>query len=127
MAFGDGITATLPLLWAFMISAAFARPNGLFVVHFRWPQTRVARATRYYTLTIGLIVPLIMLLIAFANMEDRQFSASLGRLCFILICGALSIVTVSLKRAGIPLYLDKEGNGDCLLYTSDAADEQCMV
>lgn len=115
VAFGDGITATLPLLWAFMISAAFARPNGLFVVHFRWPQTRVARATRYYTLTIGLIVPLIMLLIAFANMEDRQFSASLGRLCFILICGALSIVTVSLKRAGIPLYLDKEGNGDNLV------------
>ncbi|RPD96269.1 miniconductance mechanosensitive channel MscM [Candidatus Pantoea deserta] len=115
VAFGDGITATLPLLWAFMISAAFARPNGLFVVHFRWPQTRVARATRYYSLTIGLIVPLIMLLIAFANMDDRQFSATLGRLCFILICGALSIVTVSLKRAGIPLYLDKEGNGDNLV------------
>lgn len=115
VAFGDGITATLPLLWAFMISAAFARPNGLFVVHFRWPQRRVARATRYYSLTIGLIVPLIMLLIAFANMEDRQFYASLGRLCFILICGALSIVTVSLKRAGIPLYLDKEGNGDNLV------------
>ncbi|MEZ3501733.1 miniconductance mechanosensitive channel MscM [Pantoea sp. KPR_PJ] len=115
VALGDGITATLPLLWAFMISAAFARSNGLFVVHFRWPQTRVARATRYYSLTIGLIVPLIMLLIAFANMEDRQFSATLGRLCFILICGALSIVTVSLKRAGIPLYLDKEGNGDNLV------------
>ena len=112
VAIGDGITATLPLLWAFMISAAFARPNGLFIIHFRWPQTRVARAMRYYSLTIGLIVPLIMLLIAFANQEDRQFSATLGRLCFILICGALSIVTVSLKRAGIPLHLDKEGNGE---------------
>ncbi|ERK17445.1 Potassium efflux system KefA protein [Pantoea sp. AS-PWVM4] len=112
VAIGDGITATLPLLWAFMISASFARPNGLFVVHFRWPQARVARAMRYYSLTVGLIVPLIMLLIAFANLEDREFSSTLGRLCFILICGALSIVTVSLKRAGIPLYLDKEGNGD---------------
>jgi len=112
VAIGDGITATLPLLWAFMISASFARPNGLFVVHFRWPHTRVARAMRYYSLSVGLIVPLIMLLIAFANLEDREFSSTLGRLCFILICGALSIVTVSLKRAGIPLYLDKEGNGD---------------
>lgn len=112
VAIGDGITATLPLLWAFMISAAFARQDGLFVVHFRWPQTRVARAMRYYSLTVGLIVPLIMLLIAFANLDDPPFSATLGRLCFILICGALSIVTVSLKRAGIPLYLDKEGNGD---------------
>ncbi|MBE5253266.1 miniconductance mechanosensitive channel MscM [Mixta mediterraneensis] len=115
VAIGDGITATLPLLWAFMISAAFARPNGLFIVHFRWPQSRVARAMRYYTLSIGLIVPLIMLLIAFGNLEDRQFSSSLGRLCFILICGALSLVTVSLKRAGIPLYLDKEGNGENII------------
>ncbi|QKJ88833.1 miniconductance mechanosensitive channel MscM [Paramixta manurensis] len=112
VAIGDGVTATLPLLWAFMISAAFARPNGLFVVHFRWPQRRVARAMRYYTLSIGFIVPLIMLLIGFDNLEDREFSATLGRLCFILICGALSLVTVSLKRAGIPLYLDKEGNGE---------------
>ncbi|MDU5192773.1 MAG: miniconductance mechanosensitive channel MscM, partial [Mixta calida] len=99
-------------LWVFMISAAFARPNGLFVIHFRWPQLRVARAMRYYSLSIGFIVPLIMLLITFANLEDRQFSATLGRLCFILICGALSLVTVSLKRAGIPLYLDNEGSGD---------------
>lgn len=69
VAIGDGITATLPLLWAFMISAAFARPNGLFIVHFRWPQNRVARAMRYYSLSIGLIVPLIMLLIAFGNLK----------------------------------------------------------
>ena len=56
-----------------------------------------------------------MLLISFDNLEDRQFSATLGRLCFILICGAISLVTVSLKRAGIPLHLDKEGSGDNLI------------
>ncbi|UYK97051.1 miniconductance mechanosensitive channel MscM [Pantoea stewartii] len=115
VAIGDGITATLPLLWIFMVSAQFARPNGLFIVHFRWPQVRVARAMRYYSLSIGLIVPLIMLLITFDNLDDRLFSATLGRLCFILICGALSIVTVSLKRAGIPLYLDKEGSGENMI------------
>jgi len=112
VAIGDGVTASVPLLWAFMISNSFARSQGLFIVHFRWPQARVARAMRFYTLCIGLVVPLIMLLIAFDNLEDREFSATLGRLCFILICGALSLVTVSLKRAGIPLHLDKEGNGE---------------
>ncbi|WP_026111692.1 miniconductance mechanosensitive channel MscM [Winslowiella toletana] len=115
VAIGDGVTATLPVLWAFMISAAFARPQGLFVVHFRWPQQRVARAMRYYSLSIGFIVPLIMLLIAFDNLDDRQFSATLGRLCFVLICGALSLVTISLKRAGLPLYLDKEGNSENII------------
>ncbi|VFS70000.1 Potassium efflux system KefA precursor [Kluyvera cryocrescens] len=112
VAIGDGVTATVPLLWVVMICAAFARTNGLFIVHFGWPQNRVARAMRYYLMSIGLIVPLIMALIMFDNLNDREFSASLGRLCFILICGALAVVTLSLKRAGIPLYLDKEGNGD---------------
>ncbi|AXU96625.1 MAG TPA: miniconductance mechanosensitive channel MscM [Erwinia persicina] len=115
IAIGDGVTASVPLLWAFMVSNTFARSQGLFIVHFRWPQTRVARAMRFYTLCIGLVVPLMMMLIAFDNLEDREFSATLGRLCFILICGALSLVTVSLKRAGIPLHLDKEGNGDNLI------------
>ena len=112
VAIGDGVTATVPLLWVVMICATFARPNGLFVAHFGWPRNRVARAMRYYLMSIGLIVPLIMALIMFDNLNDREFSASLGRLCFILICGALAIVTLSLKRAGIPLYLDKEGSGD---------------
>jgi potassium efflux system protein len=67
---------------------------------------------RYYLMSIGLIVPLIMALIMFDNLNDREFSGSLGRLCFMLICGALAIVTLSLKRAGIPLYLDKTGSGD---------------
>jgi potassium efflux system protein len=67
---------------------------------------------RYYLMSIGLIVPLIMALIMFDNLNDREFSGSLGRLCFMLICGALAIVTLSLKRAGIPLYLDKSGSGE---------------
>ena len=63
-------------------------------------------------MSIGLIVPLIMALMMFDNLDDREFSGSLGRLCFILICGALAVVTLSLKKAGIPLYLNKEGSGD---------------
>ena len=112
VAIGDGVTATVPLLWVVMICATFARPNGLFSAHFGWPRSRVSRAMRYYLMSIGLIVPLIMALIMFDNLNDREFFGSLGRLCFILICGALAIVTLSLKRAGIPLYVDKEGSSD---------------
>ncbi|VEB92853.1 potassium efflux protein KefA [Citrobacter koseri] len=43
VAIGDGVTATVPLLWVVMICATFARPNGLFVAHFGWPET-VSRA-----------------------------------------------------------------------------------
>ncbi len=86
-------------------------PNGLFIAHFGWPRERVSRGMRYYLMSIGLIVPLIMALMMFDNLDDREFSGSLGR-CFILICGALAVVTLSLKKAGIPLYLNKEGSGD---------------
>jgi potassium efflux system protein len=115
VAIGNGVTATVPLLWVVMICAAFARPNGLFIAHFGWPHNRVARAMRYYLMSIGLIVPLIMALFMFDNLRDREFISSLGRLCFVLICGALAIVTLSLKRAGIPLYVDKEGSGENML------------
>ncbi len=117
VAIGEGVTATVPLLWAVMICAIFARPNGLFIVHFGWRRERVARAMRYYIMSIGFIVPLIMALIMFNNLNDREFSATLGRLCFILVCGALAMVTLSLKRAGLPLYLDKQGNGENLINT----------
>ena len=112
VAIGDGVTATVPLLWVVMICATFARPTGLFVAHFGWPRSRVARGLRSYLMSIGLIVPLIMALIMFDNLNDREFSGSLGRLCFMLICGALAVVTLSLKRAGIPLYVDKTGSGE---------------
>lgn len=112
VAIGDGVTATVPLLWVVMICATFARPNGLFVVHFGWPRNQVTRAMRYYLMSVGFIVPLIMAVITFDNLNDREFSSSLGRLCFLLICGALAMVTLSLKRAGIPLYVNNEGNGE---------------
>ncbi|WP_241622296.1 miniconductance mechanosensitive channel MscM [Rosenbergiella australiborealis] len=115
VAVGDGITATLPLLWAFMISATFAHPNGLFIAHFRWPPQAVSRAVRYYSLSIGFIVPLTMMLITFDNIEERPFTASLGRLTFILICIALTIVSNALRRAGLPLYFDRQGNSNNMI------------
>ncbi|MFE8117988.1 miniconductance mechanosensitive channel MscM [Brenneria goodwinii] len=112
VAIGDSVTATVPLMWVVMISASFSHPQGLFIAHFRWSPERVARAMRYYRLSIAFIVPLIMALITFDKLNDREFSSSLGRLCFILLCMALSLVTTGLKRSGIPLYLDKEGSGE---------------
>jgi potassium efflux system protein len=112
IAIGNAVTATVPVLWVFMISASFAHPHGLFIAHFRWSPTQVARAMRFYRMSVWLIIPLMMALITFDNYNDREFAGTLGRLCFILLCIALSLVTNSLKRAGIPLYLDKKGSGE---------------
>ncbi|MDR0807352.1 MAG: miniconductance mechanosensitive channel MscM [Enterobacteriaceae bacterium] len=112
VAIGEGVNATVPLMWIFMISASFAHPQGLFIAHFRWSQSRVARAMRYYRLSLWLVIPLIIASISFDYFNDREFSGSLGRLCFILLCGALVLMTTNLKRAGVPLYLDRKGSGE---------------
>lgn len=112
VAIGAGVTATLPVLWVCMISAAFAHPHGLFIAHFRWPEKQVFRVMRYYKMSVWLIVPLIMALITFDNLNEHEFFGTLGRLCFILLCLALALLTNSLKRAGIPLYLNKKGSGE---------------
>ncbi|VAX77114.1 Miniconductance mechanosensitive channel MscM [Serratia symbiotica] len=114
-AIGKGVTATLPILWVCMICAAFAHPQGLFIVHFRWPAKQVSLAMRYYKMSIWLIVPLLMALITFDSLKEREFTNTLCRLCFILLCLALSIITNSLKGAGIPLHLDKKGPGDTMV------------
>ncbi|AWC93514.1 miniconductance mechanosensitive channel MscM [Morganella morganii] len=111
-AIGDGVSATTPVLWLFMFCATFARPNGLFIAQFRWPEARVKRAMRFYQLSIFVIVPLMMAMTTFEYFNDREFAPTLGRLCFLLLCAALFIITSSLRRAGVPLYLDRHGSGD---------------
>ncbi|MFP3014205.1 MAG: miniconductance mechanosensitive channel MscM [Arsenophonus sp.] len=112
IAIGYGVRATTPVLWIFMISAIFAMPNGLFISHFGWSEENVKRAMRYYRLSIFVIVPLMMVLITLEHYNDREFAPSLGRLCFLLLCIALSLITHNLKRVGVPLYLDRRGSGE---------------
>jgi potassium efflux system protein len=74
VAIGDGVTATVPLLWVVMICATFARQRPVYRP-LSAGRVIASRAMRYYLMSIGLIVPLIMALIMFDNLNDREFSA----------------------------------------------------
>lgn len=87
-AIGKGVTATLPILWICMICAAFAHPQGLFIVHFRWPAKQVSRAMRYYKMSIWLIVPLIMALITFDSLKEREFANTRAAVLHPAVSGA---------------------------------------
>ena len=114
-AIGYGVSATTPVLWLFMISETFSRPTGLFISHFGWDKEAVQRAMRHYRLAIFVIVPLVMALITLEHYSDREFAATIGRFCFILLCIALSLITNNLRRSQIPLYLDRHGSGDNII------------
>lgn len=115
VAFGYGVNAAAPILWVFIISAQFASPNGLFITHFGWPIQRVRSAMKYYQLSVWVVIPLVMIVMSFDQYNNRQFAATIGRFCFILLCFALVFMTNAIHRAGVPLYIDKKGSGDNLL------------
>ncbi|AFA41169.1 putative mechanosensitive channel [Wigglesworthia glossinidia endosymbiont of Glossina morsitans morsitans (Yale colony)] len=118
VALGEAMISTSFILWVLLLCASFALPKGLFVIHFGWKVEQIRCALRYYTLSITTIIPLITILITINNYSDREFTSSIGRLCFILICIGLSLVTNSFKRAGLLLYLDKIGSNNNIINRS---------
>lgn len=115
VALGYGVNAAAPILWVFIISAHLASPNGLFIAHFGWSKPQVRSAMKYYQVSVWVVIPLMMLVMGFDQYNNHQFSATIGRFCFILLCFALVFMTNSIHRAGLPLYIDKKGSGDNLL------------
>lgn len=112
VALGTGMNAASPILWVFMIVAAFSHPKGLFIAHFGWSEKQVKSAMKYYSLSIWMIIPLVIFLVSLNTYNDRQFAATLGRLCFILLSIALIFVSRNIHKAKVPLYLDKKGAGE---------------
>ncbi|MDQ1237504.1 MAG: miniconductance mechanosensitive channel MscM [Wigglesworthia glossinidia] len=118
VAIGEGMISTSFILWILLLCKYFSLPKGLFVIHFGWKMKQVRCALRYYTLSITTVVPLITVLISINNYSDREFMGSIGRLCFILICICLSLVTNSFKKAGLLLYLDDTGSSNNIINRS---------
>ncbi|WP_158675182.1 miniconductance mechanosensitive channel MscM [Candidatus Pantoea edessiphila] len=109
VAIGDGIVNTVPVLTIFIIITIFSKPNGLFIMHFRWSQVLVTRAINNFFITLCFIVPLIILLSVLDDLEEHNLSSSLGRVCFVLICFIISISSINLKKSNIPLHINKSG------------------
>lgn len=114
-ALGNGVLSTVPILWIFMLSKLFSHPQGLFRAHFRWKSETVNRAMRYYSLSIWVIVPLIVLTTTFDTYNDREFANSLGRFAFILLCIAITLVTLSFKRAGVLILKSNRNANDGII------------
>ncbi|URJ24515.1 miniconductance mechanosensitive channel MscM [Candidatus Blochmanniella camponoti] len=116
VAINDGIKVTTFILWISIVGAYFSSSKGLFIVHFGWSKKRVQKVfSHHYTWAVGTIVFLIMMLTIFNNYNDREFSNTLGRLCFILLCIYLTFITNNLKHSGLPLYLNKHDSSDNII------------
>ncbi|URJ32773.1 miniconductance mechanosensitive channel MscM [Candidatus Blochmannia vicinus] len=112
----DEINATTFILWVFIVGVYFAFPKGLFIIHFGWPKKRVQQVfSHHYIWAVVTVVFLIMMLTIFNNYNDREFSNTLGRLCFILLCIYLTFITNNLKCSGLPLYLNKYDSSDNII------------
>lgn len=105
---GDGMNSTAFMLWAFILSSYLASSKGLFIVHFGWSKNRIRQVfSSNYCWSVAIIVLLTTALTIFNSYNHREFSNTLGRLCFILLCIYLTCITNKLKRSRFPLYLNK--------------------
>lgn len=105
---GESMNATTFMLWAFITSFYFALPKGLFITHFGWSKKRIRQVfSKNYIWSVIIIMFLTMGLIVFNNYNNREFSNTLSRLCFILLCIYLSHIMHKIKQSGFPLYLNR--------------------
>lgn len=108
IAVGDSMNSTAIILWILILSSYFASPKGLFIMHFGWPTKKIRQVfSNNYSWSIAVIIFLTTALTVFNNYNHREFSNTLGRLCFILLCLYLTFITNNLKQSGFPLYLNK--------------------
>lgn len=113
---GNSINYTTFILWISIISAYFSSSKGLFITHFGWAKNRLQQVfSRYYILSINIIVLLIMALIIFNNYNEKEFYPTLGRLCFILLCIYLTYITNNLKKSKLPLYINKNNSSNNII------------
>ncbi|MGL5007574.1 MAG: miniconductance mechanosensitive channel MscM [Plesiomonas sp.] len=115
IAFGESLLSLVPVISLFVLTANFARAKGLFIIHFGWNSQQVSRAMRYYAVSLTSFVPLWCISDALSSLNDRQFNDTLVRLAFIGLCIVLMVLTASLKRAKVPLYLNAQGSGQNMI------------
>lgn len=115
IAFGESLINLVIVISLFVITANFARAKGLFIVHFGWDSKKVGRAMRYYAVSLASFVPLWCVADTLSSLNDRQFNDTLVRLAFIGLCIVLMVLTASLRRTKVPLYLNAQGSGQNLI------------
>ncbi|ADV33483.1 putative membrane protein/mechanosensitive ion channel [Candidatus Blochmanniella vafra str. BVAF] len=116
---GNGMNATAFMLWIFITSGYFASPKGLFIVHFGWSKKRIQQVfSKNYFWSTTIIIILITSCVVFNHYNNREFSNTLGRLCFFILCMYLTYITINLKRSGLPLYLNKHDSSNNIINQS---------
>ncbi|AKC60253.1 miniconductance mechanosensitive channel MscM [Blochmannia endosymbiont of Camponotus (Colobopsis) obliquus] len=118
VAIGDAVLITTPILWISIITSYFAHPKGLFINHFKWPKSKIKIALKHHTLFRIIILILIITLITFEKYNHREFYNTLSRLCFIILCPILTLITNNLKKSGLMLYLDQNNNNNNIINQS---------
>ncbi|MCR3755164.1 MAG: miniconductance mechanosensitive channel MscM [Candidatus Westeberhardia cardiocondylae] len=107
---GSGIITSSPTLLVYIIYIHFSHPKGLFLIHFNWPYNKIKKTLYYCNIFINIIIILIISLITFNNYNNNEFSDTLGRLSFILLCTCLTIIKIKFKNIGLPIHLGKNSN-----------------
>lgn len=91
VALGSGCIAAAPVWYGLEFLKRWVRPGRLAESHFRWSRDVIDRIRPAVRRMIWLIVPSLVLTVAYANQSEEAYSATLGRIAFLGIVVSVAL------------------------------------
>jgi len=108
---GHALQESLFLLVIYLFMRNLTRNKGLLQTHLKIDKDRIAKIWGYYNVLFLISWPSYIIQVLCYQYPEQAYDGSLGRLAFIITCGALVQFYYRLYREKLPLTYQKKNNG----------------
>ena len=108
---GHALQESLFLLVIYLFIRNLTRHKGLLQIHLKIDKERIAKIWGYYQVLFFISWPAYIIQVLCYQYPEQGYDGSLGRLAFVITCGALVQFYYRLYREKLPLTYQKKNNG----------------
>ena len=108
---GQALQDSLFLLVIYLFMRNLTRHKGLLQTHLKIDKDRIAKIWGYYQVLFFISWPSYIIQVLCYQYPEQAYDSSLGRLAFVITCGALVQFYYRLYREKLPLTYKKKNNG----------------
>lgn len=107
---GHALQSSLFLLAIYLFMRNLTRHKGLLQIHLKISKERIAKIWGYYQVLFFISWPSYIIQVLCYQYPEQAYDGSLGRLAFVITCGALVQFYYRLYREKLPLTYQKKNN-----------------
>ncbi|MFT7683785.1 MAG: small-conductance mechanosensitive channel, partial [Moritella dasanensis] len=107
---GHALQDSLFLLVIYLFMRNLTRHKGLLQIHLKMDKHRIAKVWGYYQVLFFISWPAYIIQVLCYQYPEQAYDGSLGRLAFVITCGALVQFYYRLYREKLPLTYQKKNN-----------------